>query len=115
MKYLKITLLVLLFFWRYKKKKKKALKKNKKKKNEKKNKKSSENDQSTGHFQSFFIYFFFVPPTLNLKKISRKSTNKKILALRQILFARKAASEKGWQKVQLTFRIFGTYVLVFQM
>ena len=30
----------------------------------------------SGHFQSFFIYFF-VPPTLNLKKKSRKSTNKK--------------------------------------
>ena len=44
-------------------------------------KKSSENDQLTGHFQSFFIYFFFVPSTLNLKNNSRKSTNKKILAL----------------------------------
>ena len=31
-------------------------------------------------FRAFFI-FFFVPPTLNLKKNSRKSTNKKILAL----------------------------------
>ena len=49
--------------------KKKALKK----------KKSSENDQWTGHFQSLFIYFF-CPPTLNLKKKSRKSTNKKTLA-----------------------------------
>ena len=29
-------------------------------------------------FRAFF--FFSVPPTLNLKKISRKSTNKKILA-----------------------------------
>ena len=47
----------------------------------KKKKKSSENDQLTGHFQSFFIYFFFVPSTLNLKNNSRKSTNKKILAL----------------------------------
>ena len=36
---------------------------------------------STDHFQSFFLIFFFVPPTLNLKKISRKSTIKKILAL----------------------------------
>ena len=43
-------------------------------------KKSSENDQLTGHFQSFFYLFFFVPPTLNLKKNYRKSTNKKILA-----------------------------------
>ena len=42
----------------------------------KKKKKSSENDQSTGHFQSFFS-FFSVCPTLNLKKKSRKSTNKK--------------------------------------
>ena len=32
-------------------------------------------------FQSFFIFIFFVPPTLDLKKISRKSTNKKNLAL----------------------------------
>ena len=47
----------------------------------KKKKKSSENDQITGHFQSF-LFIFFVPPTLNLKKKnSRKSTNKKILAL----------------------------------
>ena len=45
----------------------------------KKKKKSSENDQLTGHFQSF-IFFFFVPPTLNLKNNSRKSTNEKILA-----------------------------------
>ena len=29
----------------------------------------------TGHFQSFFI-IFFRPPTLDLKKNSRKSTNK---------------------------------------
>ena len=41
-------------------------------------KKSSENDQSTGHFQSFF----FVPSTLNLKKNSRKSTNKKFWSYR---------------------------------
>ena len=41
---------------------------------------SSENDQLTGHFQSFFINFFR-PPTLNLKKKSRKSTYKTILAL----------------------------------
>ena len=41
-------------------------------------KKSSENDQLTGHFQSFF--FFYVPLTLDLKKNSRKSTNKKNLA-----------------------------------
>ena len=39
-------------------------------------KKSSENDQSTGHFRAFLL-IFFVPPTLDLKKISRKSTNKK--------------------------------------
>ena len=38
-------------------------------------KKSSENDQSTGHFQSFFFI------TLNLKKNSSKSSNKKILGL----------------------------------
>ena len=55
-----------------------------KKKNMKILKKSSENDQLTGHLQSFFI-FFFIPPTLNLKFFSRKSTNKKILALAQIL------------------------------
>ena len=47
----------------------------------KKKKKSSENDQLTGHFQSFFIYFFRPPHPLNLKKNSRKSTIKKILAL----------------------------------
>ena len=46
----------------------------------KKKKISPENDQLTGHFQSFFFFFFFHPPTLNLKKISRKSTNKKNLA-----------------------------------
>ena len=59
------------------------LKKKKEKKSSEKKlwKKSSENDQSTKHFQSFFIYFFIVPPTLGLKKNSRKSTNKKILAL----------------------------------
>ena len=28
-----------------------------------------------------FLYIFFRPPTLNLKKNPRKSTNKKILAL----------------------------------
>ena len=49
-----------------------------------KKKKSSENDQLTGHFQSFFIYFF-IPSTLNLKNNSRKSTNKKILALAHFL------------------------------
>ena len=43
----------------------------------KKEKKSSENDQSTGHFQSFFPFIFFIPSTLNLKILSRKSTNKK--------------------------------------
>ena len=31
-------------------------------------------------FRAFFS-LFFVPSTLNLKKVSRKSTNKKILAL----------------------------------
>ena len=51
-----------------------------KKKALKMKKKSSKNDQSTGHFQSFFS-FFFCPLTLNLKKKSCKSTNKKILAL----------------------------------
>ena len=45
-----------------------------------KKEKSSENDQLTVHFQSCF-FFFFRPPTLNLKKNSRKSSNKKILAL----------------------------------
>ena len=54
----------------------------------KKKKKSSENDQLTGHFQSFSFYFFFVPTTLNLKKISRKSTNKKNLALWLILICK---------------------------
>ena len=46
----------------------------------KKNKKSYENDQSTGHFQSFFSYFFS-PPDPKSEKNSRKSTNKKCLAL----------------------------------
>ena len=32
-------------------------------------------------FRAFFFLFFFVPPTLDLKKNSRKSTNKKNLAL----------------------------------
>ena len=61
-----------------KKREKSSEKKRKKKLWKKKRKKSSENDQSTGHFQSFFISFFFVPPTLDLKKNSPKSTNKKI-------------------------------------
>ena len=70
----------------------------KKKKLKKKKKKSSENDQLTGHFQSFFILFFFIRTTINLKKNSRKSTNKKILALskkntQQILFNRHPAKE----------------------
>ena len=39
------------------------------------------NDQLNGHFQSFFIYFFFVPPDPKSEKNSRKSTNKKNLAL----------------------------------
>ena len=47
-------------------------------------KKSSENDQLTGHFQSFFIYFFRPPDTKSEKK-SRKSTNKKNLALIDLL------------------------------
>ena len=64
-RFLGITLLVLLFSGDIK---------------EKKEKKSSKNDQSTGHFQSFFI-LLFRPPTLDLKKNSRKSTNKKNLAL----------------------------------
>ena len=71
MKYLKFALLVLLFFLEILKKEKKKTKLWKK---------SSENDQSTGHFQSFFIYFFR-PPTLDLKKKSRKSTYKKNPAL----------------------------------
>ena len=45
-------------------------------------KKSSENDWSVSEL---FYFYFFVPPTLNLKKNSRKSTNKKILALVSIL------------------------------
>ena len=49
----------------------------------KKKEKSSENDQLTGHFQSFFS-FISVPPTLNLKKKSCKSTNKNNLALVKI-------------------------------
>ena len=32
-------------------------------------------------FRALLFIFFFVPPTLDLKKISRKSTNKKNLAL----------------------------------
>ena len=32
-------------------------------------------------FRAFLFIFFFAPPTLGLKKNSRKSTNKKILAL----------------------------------
>ena len=32
-----------------------------------------------------FLFMFFVPSTLNLKKISRKSTNTKILALAERL------------------------------
>ena len=48
-------------------------------------KKSSENDQLTGHFQSFFIYFFRPPDPKSEQKNSRKSTNKKILALRGII------------------------------
>ena len=62
----------------------------------KKKKKSSENDQLTGHFQSFFIFIFFVPPTLNLKIISRKSTNKKILAL----------IEAAWYHVSFTEHLY---------
>ena len=58
-----------------KKKKKKSFEKKKKKK-----KKSSENDQSTGHFQSFF-FLFFRPLDPKSEKKSRKSINKKILAL----------------------------------
>ena len=61
------------FFWR--KKKSLFLEKNTHKKSSENEKKSSENDQLTGHFQSLFIYFR--PPTLNLKKKSRKSTFKK--------------------------------------
>ena len=36
---------------------------------------------STDQFQRFYFNFFFTPPpTQNLKKISRKSINKKMLA-----------------------------------
>ena len=51
----------------------------KKKKNSKK-KKSSENDQFNWSFSELFYLLFFVPPTLDLKKNSGKSTDKKILA-----------------------------------
>ena len=78
MKYLKIYLTSFTIFLEILKKKSSEKKKKKKKK-----KKSSENDQSTGHFQSFFIYLFSVPPTLDLKKKSCKSTNKNNLALVQ--------------------------------
>ena len=44
-------------------------------------KKSSENDQFNWSFSELFYLFFFVPPTLDLNFFSRKSTNKKILAL----------------------------------
>ena len=33
-------------------------------------------------FRAFYL-FFFIPPTLDLKIFSRKSTNKKILALHE--------------------------------
>ena len=71
------TVSVFLEILKKKKKKKKNLKKLKKKK-----KKSSENDQLTGHFQSFFIFFFSIATTLNLKKTSCKSTDKKNSGLR---------------------------------
>ena len=55
----------------------------KKSSEKKKKKKSSENDQLTGHFQSFFYLLFFRPlDPKSEKKNSRKSTNKKILALK---------------------------------
>ena len=54
------------------KKEKKALKKKKKKKLWK--------WPVNWSFSELFYLFFFVPPTLDLEKISRKSTNKKILA-----------------------------------
>ena len=53
------------------------LKKSSENEKKKKKKKGSENDQLTGHFQSFF----FRPPTLDRKKNSCKSTNKKNLPL----------------------------------
>ena len=46
-------------------------------------KKSSENDQLTGHFHGFFIYFFRLPDPKSEEK-SRKSTNKKNLAIVQL-------------------------------
>ena len=77
MKYLTITLLVLLFSGdiKEKKKKKKALKKKKKKKPQKMN-----SYKCNWSFSELFYLFSFVPSTRNLKKNSRKSTNKKILA-----------------------------------
>ena len=67
-----------------KKKKKSSEKKKKKKKNLKKKKKALKMTSQLVIFR-VFLFNFFVPPTLNLKKKSRKSTNKKILALARIL------------------------------
>ena len=53
--------------------------KNKSSENEKK-KKGSENDQNWSFFRAF-LFIFFRPPTLDRKKNSCKSTNKKNLAL----------------------------------
>ena len=47
-------------------------------------KKALKNDQLTGHFQRFF-FFFFCPLDPKSEKKSRKSTNKKILALEILL------------------------------
>ena len=72
MKYLKITLLSFTFFLEILKKKK-GLKKKKKKK------KALKMTSQLVIFRAF-LFIFFVPPTLDLKKNSRKSTNKKNLA-----------------------------------
>ena len=66
-------LLVLLFL-----EKKKSSENTKKKK--KKKKKALKMTSKLVSFRAF-LFIFFVPPTLNRKKNSHKSTNKKILAL----------------------------------
>ena len=74
MKYLKITLLVFLEILKKKKEKKKLWKK-------KSEKKKLWKWPVNWSFSELFFLFFFVPPTLGLKKNSRKSTNKTNLAL----------------------------------